>query len=501
MPPRFVPTAAPRCPRCNKMVYQAEQVIGPNGAPYHKPCYTCLECNKRLDSSSLAEHHGQAYCKTCHAKKWGPTGYGYAGGAAFLQPEEPGNEFKNSLQRVPAIHTGGSTHSNHSASGSGSASSPAGSRMAPSSPAAVSYQNTGGSTSSQTSSSTFARLQRSLEETEEQERERLTPVNATLKKRSSLDMIREQAEASRRAYDELYANRVAHRQQQNQDSLTPTSTGTASPRHLTGNGSTSNLSVAGSDTSSVYGSTVANAGSPTPSFSSLSSATSAQPTTPTSATPLGASSVPATKTIYFNQPYRSGRMSSASSNASNSNNNNSVTSNNASATAPTLSVTGAASTQPILPQRTAEKKSEEELPESILAKSRQALSFQTGVGGSAQSMSLPSHSVQSGSGAKNPTTPPSSTSATTIGTTTAAKSADESYMEFVPIRLVAKTDDRGVQNKPPSLPTRQTEQTQPRPEGPQQDEDNEDWDPEDVQEGKRKQAVLQQFYDNKADKS
>ncbi|KAF9975202.1 hypothetical protein BGZ73_001231 [Actinomortierella ambigua] len=466
MPPRFVPNAAPRCPRCNKMVYQAEQVIGPNGAPYHKACYTCLECNKRLDSSSLAEHNGQAYCKTCHAKKWGPTGYGYAGGAAFLQPEEPGNEFKSSLQRVPATHTGGSAHS-----GSGSAGSPAGYRVTPSSPAAVSSHNTGGSTSSQTSSPTFARLQKSLDETEEQERARLTPVNATLKKRNSLDMIREQAEASRRAYDELHASRVAA---QRQGSLTPTSTGTASPRQLTGNGSTSNLSVAGSDTSSVYGSTVANAGSPTPSFSSLSSATSAQPTTPNSTSSLSTGSTPATKTIYFNQPYRSGRIGGGNSSSSgNSNYNNASTATPASSAGTTF-------TQPIRSQRTPEKKMEEDDPEVVLAKSRQALSFQTGVSGSASSENPSAHSFKSSPSAKN-VTPPS---------TAATKPVDESYMEFVPFRLVAKTDERGGSNK-----THSFEQPQPR-----QDQDDDDWDPEDVKDNKRKQAVLQQFYDSKADK-
>ncbi|KAF8970497.1 hypothetical protein BGZ52_010490, partial [Haplosporangium bisporale] len=58
MPPRFVVPAAPKCPRCTKSVYSAEQVIGPDGSPWHKSCYTCRECNRRLDSSILAEHGG-----------------------------------------------------------------------------------------------------------------------------------------------------------------------------------------------------------------------------------------------------------------------------------------------------------------------------------------------------------------------------------------------------------------------------------------------------------
>ncbi|KAI9487010.1 MAG: hypothetical protein EXX96DRAFT_62413 [Benjaminiella poitrasii] len=84
MPPRFGGT--PKCPRCEKAVYMAEQVIGPGG-PWHKNCLTCKECNKRLDSTTLTEKNNEAYCKTCYNRKWGPKGYGFAGGAAFLSTE------------------------------------------------------------------------------------------------------------------------------------------------------------------------------------------------------------------------------------------------------------------------------------------------------------------------------------------------------------------------------------------------------------------------------
>ncbi|KAI8062578.1 hypothetical protein BC940DRAFT_308584 [Gongronella butleri] len=84
MPPRF--GGAPSCPRCSKAVYMAEQVIGPGGA-WHKNCLTCIECNKRLDSTTLTEREGEAYCKVCYGRKWGPKGYGFAGGAAFLSTE------------------------------------------------------------------------------------------------------------------------------------------------------------------------------------------------------------------------------------------------------------------------------------------------------------------------------------------------------------------------------------------------------------------------------
>ncbi|KAJ2957972.1 hypothetical protein NQZ79_g6408 [Umbelopsis isabellina] len=67
MPPRF--GGAPKCPRCDKFVYMAEQ-----------------ECNKLLDSSTMAEREGQPYCKTCYNRMWGPKGYG-SGGRSFLHTE------------------------------------------------------------------------------------------------------------------------------------------------------------------------------------------------------------------------------------------------------------------------------------------------------------------------------------------------------------------------------------------------------------------------------
>ncbi|EIN05902.1 hypothetical protein PUNSTDRAFT_73819 [Punctularia strigosozonata HHB-11173 SS5] len=47
----------PICPRCNKAVYAAEQVMGPGRKLYHKPCLSCMICKKRLDSYNLVEHN------------------------------------------------------------------------------------------------------------------------------------------------------------------------------------------------------------------------------------------------------------------------------------------------------------------------------------------------------------------------------------------------------------------------------------------------------------
>ncbi|KAH8112121.1 LIM-domain-containing protein [Phellopilus nigrolimitatus] len=60
------------CPRCEKAVYAAEQIMGPGRMLYHKPCLACTACNKRLDSLSLMEHDKEPYCKQCYNKNFGP---------------------------------------------------------------------------------------------------------------------------------------------------------------------------------------------------------------------------------------------------------------------------------------------------------------------------------------------------------------------------------------------------------------------------------------------
>mmetsp|Transcript_6266 Transcript_6266/g.15883 ORF Transcript_6266/g.15883 Transcript_6266/m.15883 type:complete len:134 (-) Transcript_6266:92-493(-) len=62
-----------KCPRCKKTVYAAEKKIGPGG-DWHARCLVCPDCNKSLDSTTLAEHQGEAYCRACHASRFGPKG-------------------------------------------------------------------------------------------------------------------------------------------------------------------------------------------------------------------------------------------------------------------------------------------------------------------------------------------------------------------------------------------------------------------------------------------
>ena len=53
-------------------------------------CYSLYAgmCNKLLDSTNCAEHEGELFCKTCHARKYGPKGYGFGGGAGCLSMDQ-----------------------------------------------------------------------------------------------------------------------------------------------------------------------------------------------------------------------------------------------------------------------------------------------------------------------------------------------------------------------------------------------------------------------------
>lgn len=62
------------CLRCSKQVYMAEKIMAAGG-PWHKACFTCRECNKRLDSHSIRERESDIYCNPCYGKNFGPKGY------------------------------------------------------------------------------------------------------------------------------------------------------------------------------------------------------------------------------------------------------------------------------------------------------------------------------------------------------------------------------------------------------------------------------------------
>ena len=58
----FKPVEMPKCPVCGKSVYAAEERLA-GGFKWHKGCFKCSCCNKRLDSTTCNENGGSLYCK------------------------------------------------------------------------------------------------------------------------------------------------------------------------------------------------------------------------------------------------------------------------------------------------------------------------------------------------------------------------------------------------------------------------------------------------------
>ncbi|TRY82169.1 hypothetical protein DNTS_000368 [Danionella cerebrum] len=76
-----------KCGCCQKTVYFAEEVQC-EGRSFHKSCFLCMVCRKNLDSTTVAVHEDEIYCKACYGKKYGPKGYGYGGGAGTLSMDK-----------------------------------------------------------------------------------------------------------------------------------------------------------------------------------------------------------------------------------------------------------------------------------------------------------------------------------------------------------------------------------------------------------------------------
>ncbi|XP_072743645.1 muscle LIM protein Mlp84B isoform X4 [Anoplolepis gracilipes] len=55
---------------------------------WHKECFKCANCSKRLDSVNCCEGPDKdIYCKVCYGKRFGPKGYGYGQGGGALQSD------------------------------------------------------------------------------------------------------------------------------------------------------------------------------------------------------------------------------------------------------------------------------------------------------------------------------------------------------------------------------------------------------------------------------
>ncbi|XP_035383172.1 cysteine and glycine-rich protein 3 [Electrophorus electricus] len=99
-----------KCAACEKTVYHAEE-IQCNGRSFHKTCFICMACRKALDSTTVAAHESEVYCKSCYGKKYGPKGYGYGQGAGALSSDPMDNQTQLQYQEPrPPQHS--STNSN-----------------------------------------------------------------------------------------------------------------------------------------------------------------------------------------------------------------------------------------------------------------------------------------------------------------------------------------------------------------------------------------------------
>jgi predicted RNA-binding Zn-ribbon protein involved in translation (DUF1610 family) len=78
-----MPFGAPKCPKCGKAVYHAEKQVV-LGKDWHKTCVKCDSCGKKLEPGNLSDNEGKIYCKPCHAKQTGISGYGFGGAGGAL---------------------------------------------------------------------------------------------------------------------------------------------------------------------------------------------------------------------------------------------------------------------------------------------------------------------------------------------------------------------------------------------------------------------------------
>jgi len=84
----FKPIENPKCPKCGKSVYAAEERLA-GGKKFHKGCFKCEVCSKALDSTLCNEHEDKLYCKKCYGGKFGPKGYGACQSSIMSEPDAP----------------------------------------------------------------------------------------------------------------------------------------------------------------------------------------------------------------------------------------------------------------------------------------------------------------------------------------------------------------------------------------------------------------------------
>lgn len=86
---------------CGKTVYFAER-ISAAGKDYHKLCFKCTTCKKKLEPGKFSEREGNLYCPSCYGAQFQPKGYGFGttnlnsysgtGGTANVKAEKASTE-------------------------------------------------------------------------------------------------------------------------------------------------------------------------------------------------------------------------------------------------------------------------------------------------------------------------------------------------------------------------------------------------------------------------
>ncbi|XP_063684683.1 cysteine-rich protein 2-like [Bolinopsis microptera] len=88
---------APKCANCEKSVYAAEELKALQKI-WHKMCFKCTHCSKKLTPGMETEHNDKPYCKNCYGKHYGPKGVGGGATAGCLTTDTEDNavsKFKN----------------------------------------------------------------------------------------------------------------------------------------------------------------------------------------------------------------------------------------------------------------------------------------------------------------------------------------------------------------------------------------------------------------------
>eukprot|EP00300_Choanocystis_sp_HF-7_P039096 c56_g1_i2.p1 GENE.c56_g1_i2~~c56_g1_i2.p1 ORF type:complete len:561 (-),score=92.87 c56_g1_i2:229-1860(-) len=93
---------APKCDRCEKSVYKAEEVRA-LGQIFHAKCLRCIACDASLVPNTVCEHDNKPYCAACHSRSFGPVVYGHANtaGLRFAEQNNTATEPAAASQKKP----------------------------------------------------------------------------------------------------------------------------------------------------------------------------------------------------------------------------------------------------------------------------------------------------------------------------------------------------------------------------------------------------------------